>query len=116
MVVVQEAFGVNGHIEDVSERFGQMRHPSPTGTSALHQVDVPRSARRCGGPALRPGRDVCESRSSVLEGDASSLDRAHQTPISAEEEILHEPRVGTVGRSARYQDEEANVMEVTQPR
>ena len=44
------------------------------------------------------------------------LDSAHQRAIAAGAEVVHGPKPQPWGRSARYRDDDGNVVELTEPR
>ncbi|MEO8538134.1 MAG: VOC family protein [bacterium] len=44
----------------------------------------------------------------------TDLDSAHQRAVAAGATVIHEPKVQPWGRSARYRDDDGNVVELTQ--
>jgi predicted enzyme related to lactoylglutathione lyase len=55
------------------------------------------------------------TRAAQVSFGVEDIDSAHRAAVEAGAAVLHEPRTEPWGRSARYQDHDGNVVELTQP-
>jgi len=65
--------------------------------------------------ALYESKDGTSTSGAQIAFRVHDLDAAHERAIAAGVVVLHEPKPQPWGRSARYLDNEGNVIELTQP-
>ncbi len=65
--------------------------------------------------ALYPAGDARPSTNTQIAFAVESLDVAHRRAVDAGAPVIHDQRDEPWGRSARYQDPDGNVVELTQP-
>jgi predicted enzyme related to lactoylglutathione lyase len=63
--------------------------------------------------ALYPAKGQPTSRAQITLS-VNDIDNAHATAVGAGIRVLHDPRTEPWGRSARYEDLDGNVIELTQ--
>lgn len=111
VALYRDGFGLDLHISDheggdhgADDRWISGRHAAITWTDGafLHFALYETKGERTSG--------------AQVSFRVEDLDRAHQAAIAAGAEVLHAPRVEPWGRSARYRDEDTNVVELTQAR
>lgn len=65
--------------------------------------------------ALYESKDGTCTSGAQIAFRVSDLDAAHERAIKAGAFVLHDPTPQLGGRSARYRDDDGNVIELTQP-
>jgi len=65
--------------------------------------------------AIYASKDGTATQGAQVAFRVDDLDAAHERAVSAGARILHEPKPQPWGRSARYLDDDGNVVELTQP-
>jgi predicted enzyme related to lactoylglutathione lyase len=64
--------------------------------------------------ALYQSKDGQATQRVQIAFGVSNLDEAHRRAVEAGVDVVHEPKAQPWGRSARYRDDDGNIIELTQ--